>query len=365
VKSRNDPAKSPLVIWINGGPGCSSLLGMMYELGPFIVDEDLMASDNPQSWANFANVLFVDNPVNVGYSYSSNDREDVYDEDELGADFVLFLNNWMKVFDFMKDQPLFVFGESYAGIYVPSIARSIVEYNLEHKNKKINLKGIAIGNGWIDSFAQTASYPTFAHSHGLIDTPTKIAIDHIWNTCLVKMQASKSLTREQIGNCGILELVLEASGNVNEFDMRLYHPYSNLLGNDAIASRFLNDPDVRKAIHLSHKKEWAPCNDTVDYQMRKDSPVSVVPTIVKLLDEYDINVLLYSGLLDYTCNFYGTQQILDNVCFFSHPSLYFYTMINSWNGRGQKDGGMKIGICGRMDHQQQDMPNLTIISLNF
>src|SRR5205814_6378453 len=70
-ESRNDPENGPVVLLLNGGPGCSSLTGLFLELGPASVDKKINLHNNPYAWNNNASVIFLDQPVNVGYSYSS------------------------------------------------------------------------------------------------------------------------------------------------------------------------------------------------------------------------------------------------------------------------------------------------------
>jgi cathepsin A (carboxypeptidase C) len=90
-ESRSSPSEDPLVLWLNGGPGCSSTTGLLFELGPCQVakegkDAKVNVTDNQYSWTNKANVIFLDQPVGVGYSYSDDEQvnnspaaaEDVY-----------------------------------------------------------------------------------------------------------------------------------------------------------------------------------------------------------------------------------------------------------------------------------------------
>lgn len=67
-KSRENPATDPIVIWLSGGPGCSSELALFYENGPFGLNEDLSLKFNAFSWNNGSNLLFVDNPIGTGFS---------------------------------------------------------------------------------------------------------------------------------------------------------------------------------------------------------------------------------------------------------------------------------------------------------
>ncbi len=89
-ESRRKPASDPLLLWLNGGPGCSSTTGLLFELGPCLVsDKGMNTTHNPSSWTEAANVIFLDQPVGVGYSYS--DDEQVNNSPAAAADVWAFL----------------------------------------------------------------------------------------------------------------------------------------------------------------------------------------------------------------------------------------------------------------------------------
>lgn len=108
----------PFVIWLNGGPGCSSLLGLLVENGPCLVQPDGESTEiNPYSWTEAAHVLWLDQPAGVGYS--SGERGD-FNEDMIGEDAYYFLQSFFQS-DFgkkYKDLPLYITGESYAGKFM-------------------------------------------------------------------------------------------------------------------------------------------------------------------------------------------------------------------------------------------------------
>jgi len=66
--SLNDPKNDPLVFWLTGGPGCSSIVALFYENGPFKILNDLNLDKNNFTWSNNSNIVFVDQPVGTGYS---------------------------------------------------------------------------------------------------------------------------------------------------------------------------------------------------------------------------------------------------------------------------------------------------------
>lgn len=161
VESENDPEHDPLVLWFNGGPGASSLYGMLVELGPFLLS-DLSYSGiiyeqtgmpqliyNNNGWQKFANVLALSMPPPVGFSYctppgpSASGSDCGEWNDTSTADVTYFaLNSWLKEFPQFKSNNMFVTGESYAGVYVPMLVQRI----LDNPSDGINLHGFAVGD---------------------------------------------------------------------------------------------------------------------------------------------------------------------------------------------------------------------------
>ncbi|XP_028091622.1 serine carboxypeptidase II-3-like [Camellia sinensis] len=125
AESQNSSSK-PLVLWLNGGPGCSSFgNGAMMELGPFRVNSDgLTLSENKYAWNNAANILFLESPAGVGFSYSNTTSDyDKSGDARTAADSYTFLVNWLERFPKYKTRDFFITGESYAGHYVPQLAQ--------------------------------------------------------------------------------------------------------------------------------------------------------------------------------------------------------------------------------------------------
>ncbi|EAZ38365.1 hypothetical protein OsJ_22740 [Oryza sativa Japonica Group] len=157
-EAASDVATKPLVLWLNGGPGCSSLgYGALEESGPFLVNNNDTLIINPESWNKEANLLFVESPAGVGFSYTNTTTDLAHFGDNLTAhDAHAFLVNWLERFPQFKGHDLYIAGESYAGHYVPQLATKILHFNKKKKehdddDRIINLKGIMIGNAAIDS----------------------------------------------------------------------------------------------------------------------------------------------------------------------------------------------------------------------
>jgi carboxypeptidase C (cathepsin A) len=160
----------PLLIWLNGGPGCSSMLGLLTENGPCLVNE---AGDgtmvNPYSWNEVAHVLFLDQPATVGYSYGrANDSTD----EMMAEDAYFFIQSFLQSEEGQKYQnsPLYLTGESYAGHYIPAISHRILAGNNNYEKNNllhVPLAGMAIGNPWTDPVEQNKWYAEYAKENNL------------------------------------------------------------------------------------------------------------------------------------------------------------------------------------------------------
>uniref|UniRef100_A0A915L600 Carboxypeptidase n=1 Tax=Romanomermis culicivorax TaxID=13658 RepID=A0A915L600_ROMCU len=162
VESQSNPSNDPLLLWMNGGPGCSSLDGFLSELGPFLVNDDGdTLRMNPFAWNKKANVIFLEAPAGVGFSYSSN-GDVTTNDDQTSMENYRALQHFFETFPRFKINDFYVTGESYGGIYVPTLAVRILEGMKEYP-------GIAVGNGMLDFALNTNTLIEFAYNHGLVD----------------------------------------------------------------------------------------------------------------------------------------------------------------------------------------------------
>lgn len=135
-----------LTIWLNGGPGCSSLTGFLTEHGAFTYRPGTDApSVNEFAWSSVSDMLYVDQPISTGFSSGD---PDIVDEIGVGNQFYGFLQQFYKVFPELLRKKLYIAGESYAGMYIPYIANRIVNASpAEKASTPINLQSILINNG--------------------------------------------------------------------------------------------------------------------------------------------------------------------------------------------------------------------------
>lgn len=129
-----------ITIWLNGGPGCSSLDGLLQENGPFLWQSGTYRPiRNPYSWTNLTNVVYVDQPAGTGFSPGP---PTVNNEIDVANQFNDFWKNFMDTFE-LQGRKVYITGESYAGMYVPYIAASMLDKN---DTKYFNVKGIQIND---------------------------------------------------------------------------------------------------------------------------------------------------------------------------------------------------------------------------
>lgn len=165
VGSQSKPSTDPLVIWLSGGPGCSSIAAMFEENGPLTLSHNGTVSITNHGWNQRANVLYVDQPLQTGLSFSGDDHF-VFNQYEITQNFVAFLKNFYNAFPQYRGRPLYLTGESYAGHFIPAIATELLKE--EGSSGDIRLAGLAIGNGWVDPQTHIQLAPDVAKAAGVI-----------------------------------------------------------------------------------------------------------------------------------------------------------------------------------------------------
>ncbi|KAJ4833227.1 Serine carboxypeptidase-like 20 [Turnera subulata] len=174
VESEGNPSKDPVVLWLNGGPGCSSFDGFIYEHGPFNFEAPKARGDlpnlhlNPYSWSKVSSVLYLDSPAGVGLSYSNNQSDYITGDLKTASDSHTFLLKWFELYPEFLSNPFFIAGESYAGVYVPTLSYEVVKGIDAGAKPVLNLKGYLVGNGVTDPVFDGNALVPFAHGMGLI-----------------------------------------------------------------------------------------------------------------------------------------------------------------------------------------------------
>lgn len=178
----SNPEDVPLIVWSNGGPGCTAMEGATTENGPLVLDmikrsyplQTGQFSDNPYAWNNHAHILYVDQPRYVGFSMGYGDYVDT--SVDAGKDIVSFILGWTQLFPDFQGREVIIAAESYGGHYIPAWANAINDYNDATSTNQINLQGIVIGNGIVDDDVQSNQlYYEFLKDASLLDQSAKPA----------------------------------------------------------------------------------------------------------------------------------------------------------------------------------------------
>ena len=188
-----------MVIWMNGGPGCNSVLGMSAENGPFLFDpKDGMVSTNKYSWTLAANILYLTQPI--GASFTTCSSSNIENEDQISQQFALFLTEFFKIFTELRSMNIWLLGESYEGQMISFQFNALKQY--PPNGKALNLKGgMLISPFFSDLTAQLASavYP-FAVEHqrqlGFTDMEMT-SLKNQTDTCQLTDFISKSERRDR------------------------------------------------------------------------------------------------------------------------------------------------------------------------
>ncbi|XP_059303465.1 serine carboxypeptidase-like 45 [Lycium ferocissimum] len=323
VEAETDPASKPLVLWLNGGPGCSSLgVGAFSEHGPFRPRGQVLVK-NEHSWNKEANMLYLESPIGVGFSYSANTSSYETVNDEVTArDNVVFLLRWFHKFPQYSKSNLFLTGESYAGHYIPQLAKLMMAFN--KKQKLFNLKGVALGNPVLEFATDFNSRAEYFWSHGLISEPTYRTFS---SGCNYSRYVSEYYRDSVSPICSrVMRLVSrETSKFVDKYDITLDVCISSVLSQSKIISpqenaekldvcvedevvNYLNRKDVRRALHaeLVGVRRWAVCSSVLDYQLL-DIEIPTI-SIIGMLVKERIPVLIYSGDQDSVVPLIGSRE---------------------------------------------------------
>lgn len=296
------------MLWLNGGPGCSSLTGLFLELGPSSVDKDIKLVYNPYSWNSNASVIFLDQPVNVGFSYSGGSVSDTV---AAGKDVYALLTLFFKQFPQYAHQDFHIAGESYAGHYIPIFTAEI----LSHKKRNINLKSVLIGNGLTDAVNQYPSYRPMACGAGgwpaVLAEPECQAMDNALPRCLSLIEGCYE--SESVWSCvpasiycnnAILAPYQRTGQNV--YDVRSKCEDSGNLCYKALGyvTEYLNKPEVMHSLGVE-VDSYESCNFDINrnFLFAGDWMKPFHRVVPNIIDE--IPVLIYAGDADFICNWLG------------------------------------------------------------
>ncbi|WWC91365.1 uncharacterized protein L201_006308 [Kwoniella dendrophila CBS 6074] len=336
-ESRSNPKKDPLVLWLNGGPGCSSTTGLLFELGGCnIANKGENVTLNDFSWNNVANVLFLDQPIGVGYSYA--DEGEVNNSPAAAEDVYAFLMLFISKFREYSKQEFHIAGESYAGTYIPNIASVIYKNNLALDLAatpgvpKLNFASVMIGNGLTDPHAQFGSVPDWACDHSLSHyAPYK---DPEGPECTA-LRGKAPRCQNLIAGCyrtnskfACVPAALYCWSLFNEMQQLGLNMYDVRRTCDKSKDKdgplcykemgwmetYLNKPEVKAQLGAPDSVTFQSCNMQINqnFLLQGDAMHNAGALMNELIDS-GVRVLIYSGEADMLVNAIGCSRVADNL----------------------------------------------------
>jgi cathepsin A (carboxypeptidase C) len=338
------PEEKPLILWLNGGPGSSSVIGYLQENGPLLLSWNGTLIKNPYSWTKVANYLIFESPLGVGYSYCENQSRgkicDNTDRWTARLNLAALLDLYRKFPQFV-DNDLFLTGESYAGVYIPTLAYKILEYNANNQNNKdqrpIPLRGLAVGDPCTDNESQRESMDPlwYAHKYGLVDDDV---YDLLTNACDGNQEfiPNHQYPRQHAHGhhdthnnydspecrLALRKYLLSSSHGIlntrkwNESFIDRYSLYAYVTSvTDIAMNTYMNRDDVRRALHVhsapvdtwprtslgwQYTKEYAACN------VGSDSNLSMINFYRKIVPRLE-RTWIYNGDTDPCVSYEGTR----------------------------------------------------------
>ena len=219
-----------VAFWTNGGPGCSGLIGFLTEQGPFRPNSDMTLTLNQFSWNTVANMVFIEQPAGVGFSFSYNTSDYKTGDAQSASDNYELIQAFMSRFPEYRKNDLYISSESYGGHYMPTLAKQIVLENSRNSNleTKLNFKGFAVGNPYTNPFSGLPAMMETFWGHQLLSLPSwldfKRNCSDVPYAEIVDDMAS-NLNSNSVGvddatieNCyGAIEQVLQEVGSLNPY----------------------------------------------------------------------------------------------------------------------------------------------------
>ncbi|KAL0064076.1 hypothetical protein AAF712_008935 [Marasmius tenuissimus] len=322
-EARHEPETAPFTLWINGGPGCSSMIGLFQEHGPCFVNPDGETTRlNPFSWNNISNMIYIDQPIGTGFSHGTT----TVNSTNAAAPFfwqafqILFESGEFSKF---KTREFLFTSESYGGHYGPAFVTYFNQQNErirsgEIQGELLNVSAMMINNGWYDPLLSNKAYVDFATNapgYGQLqnDTVIKQLNDAFFSPggCRDREQAcydagntteSNDICIDADNFC-IDEVLVPAVGDRDINDLRQNDSTPNPFP-PSFYLNFLADPVIKERIGA--ESNYSSCSNRVgnNFARTGDDARTFLPELAALVDE-KMKILIWAGDADINCNWLG------------------------------------------------------------
>lgn len=342
-ESQNKSSEDPLLLWLTGGPGGSSMIGLMQENGPCLINEHGNGTVyNKYGWSKNANIIYVDQPVPVGFSYIDENYPIPATSFTAAEDMHHFLQLFVSdIFPDLLDREFHITGESYAGHYVPTLGAQIVTQNILYPQRpQVNLKSVFVGNGYVSPLHTSFGYwETLCTTNPGVDEPvfnqTRCDVMasnlprcmNLLNVCYNHPDFEICEAAQKVCWEGVIVYYDGESGEGGRNRFDITHPCKT---RDDLCypeipkiEEYLNLPKVWEALQVPKEvKNYTVYSWDVEraFGLTYDGSISTQPQVLYLL-ENGIDVLFYQGNLDLACNTAGNLQWANSMQWKGQPAF--------------------------------------------
>ena len=315
--AHNDTPQTPLVLWLQGGPGASSCgFGNFEEIGE--VNREMQERNT--TWLKSANLLFVDHPVGSGFSYVTDEGAFATNKTQMAEDLLTVFKSFVDAMPVFQSRPFFIFTESYGGKYTSVFGVRLLEA-IKHKEIKCNFKGVALGDSFISPVDFVINWGPYLSQFNLLDQRDLSAIQDVAAKSVKAAEGGEYVKANEL-NEFVQQLIDSATDSVNVYNVLQHHtkpdklsngrssnmPYPSNIGiyqSDSLAD-FMNGPIRQKLEIIPESVKWGGQSADVYKHLVGDIMRNVIKEVDVLL-ENEISVTIYQGQLDMICGTSGAE----------------------------------------------------------
>eukprot|EP00761_Pharyngomonas_kirbyi_P009860 gb/GECH01009878.1/.p1 GENE.gb/GECH01009878.1/~~gb/GECH01009878.1/.p1 ORF type:complete len:428 (+),score=83.20 gb/GECH01009878.1/:1-1284(+) len=300
---------SPTILYLEGGPGTSSLFPDLCEIGPIngCTTHPPSPRNHSLSWLSQANLLFIDQPVGTGFSYVKNSNGFVKTDQQNVEQIIHVLQKVFNKHKELHQSPLWIIGHSYGGKIAAMLSEQLSTNNNKKHNLTVNFKGLGISAGWITPEGCTNSYGSYLKAFSLLDQEQQ----EILNEYAEK--TSQALKNGLYSQATYLwfqgqTLIEKYTGGISSFNILEYSPPIDIKS----LSEYVNGPLRRKLKIIPCDVEWKLQSKKVIENLSTDYMKPAISSVETLLNNGE-TVLVYTGQLDLTVNNLCTENWINSL----------------------------------------------------
>lgn len=345
VESEKDPKADPILFWISGGPGCSSLWAFFYENGPLSFDLSYTFDgslpklvENEYAWTKFMSILYLDGPVGTGFSYSTTQQGYNTTNYKFASNLNEFIHKWLEIHESFKANAIYFSGDGFSGNPIPIALKDILKDNKEGVKPYVNMKGYILVSPGTDYDIDFNSRIPYANRMGLIADEIFEAADkncngNFLNITNAACNSSMQTINQLIGNintahilepaCRYAIIPSSSSSSINTSSKTPPMPWCRKY-NHEVCNVWVNFKGVNEALEVREGTKpypWQLCNSTVNDETYYKDDIKSVVSYHKNLSNTDIRGIIFSGDHDMDIPNIGTQKWIQ--------SLYL-NVVESW-----------------------------------